>query len=67
MAPSKFFTAVLAGCLSGLALSAPTSTNEFVKRASVGDVSYSYYPRINGLYPGFFLQGFDRADKKRNI
>ncbi|KAJ5574424.1 hypothetical protein N7450_008323 [Penicillium hetheringtonii] len=52
MAPSKFFTAVLAGCLSGLALGAPTSSNEFVKRASVGDVATGYASENGGTTGG---------------
>jgi pectate lyase len=43
MAPTKWITAVLAGCLSGSVLAAPTATsdNQIVKRASINDVSDS--------------------------
>lgn len=43
MAPTKWITAVLAGCLSSSVLAAPTTTtdNLIVKRASLNDVSYS--------------------------
>lgn len=43
MAPSKWITAVLASCLSGSVLAAPTATtdNQIVKRASINDVSKS--------------------------
>jgi hypothetical protein len=43
MAPTKWITAVLAGCLSSSVIAAPTATidNLIVKRASINDVSYS--------------------------
>lgn len=43
MAPTKWITAVLAGCLSSGVLAAPTATtdNMIVKRASINDVSCS--------------------------
>jgi hypothetical protein len=42
MAPTKWITAVLAGCLSSSVLAAPTATtdNLIVKRASINDVGY---------------------------
>jgi hydroxyethylthiazole kinase-like sugar kinase family protein len=42
MAPTKWITAVLAGCLSSSVIAAPTATtdNLIVKRASINDVSF---------------------------
>ncbi|KAJ6119166.1 pectate lyase A [Penicillium sp. IBT 18751x] len=52
MAPPKWIAAVLAGYISGLALAAPTSTSEFVKRANVDDSATGFASQNGGTTGG---------------
>ncbi|KAJ5121729.1 hypothetical protein N7448_002861 [Penicillium atrosanguineum] len=52
MAPSKWIAAVFTGCISGLAIAVPTSTSEFVKRASVDDSATGYASQNGGTTGG---------------
>ncbi|KAJ5115510.1 Pectin lyase fold/virulence factor [Penicillium alfredii] len=57
MAPSKWITAVIAGCLSGQALAVPTATSDFegnplAKRTSINDAATGYASQNGGTKGG---------------